>query len=35
MREQHRDSVREEKEDQYKEKQKRKEYLNWWLSKEK
>ena len=35
MREQHRDRVREEKEDQYREKKERKEYLNWWLSKEK
>ncbi|HUX99621.1 MAG TPA: hypothetical protein VMV49_08715 [Candidatus Deferrimicrobium sp.] len=35
MWEQQRDSVREEKGKEYKEKQKRREYLDWWLSKEK
>ncbi|MHA1264192.1 MAG: hypothetical protein ACTSRS_03065 [Candidatus Helarchaeota archaeon] len=35
MREQHRDHIREIKGKEYEEKKKRKEYLEWWLSKEK
>ena len=35
MREQHRDRIREEKGKEFEEKKRRKEYLDWWLSKEK
>ncbi len=35
MREQHRDRIREEKGREFEEKRKRKEYLDWWLGKEK
>ncbi len=35
MREQHRDRIREEKGKEWEEKRRRKEYLDWWLSKEK
>ena len=35
MREQHRDRIREVKGKEFEERRKRKEYLDWWLSKEK
>ena len=35
MREAHRDRVREEKGKEFQERKRRKDYLNWWLSKEK